>query len=82
MTSWLQHASSVTAKALHWLPGWAVLLVLAALAAVLAWVAVRARRRHAEPDAGPEAADTAAEADGEIPEMAAERAQFPAGGSH
>ena len=52
MTSWLQHASSVTARALHWLPGWAVLLMLAALAAALAWAAIRARRRHGDPDAG------------------------------
>src|SRR5712671_5375484 len=36
MTAWLQHASSVTARALSWLPGWAVLLVLAGLAAALA----------------------------------------------
>src|SRR6266568_5112180 len=45
MTAWLQHASSVTARALSWLPGWAVLAVLAALAAALAWQARRARRR-------------------------------------
>jgi cytochrome c biogenesis protein CcdA len=47
MTAWLQHASSVTARALSWLPGWAVLLVLAGLAAALAALAVRARLRAA-----------------------------------
>src|SRR6266481_3259185 len=51
MTAWLQHASSVTARALSWLPGWAVLLVLAALVAALGWAAARARRRHGERDA-------------------------------
>ena len=45
MTAWLQHASSVTARALSWLPGWAVLGLLAALAAALAWQARRARHR-------------------------------------
>src|SRR2546430_626087 len=62
MTAWLQHASSVTTRALHWLPGWAVLLVLAALAAALAWAAARARRRHEEAAAGGEPdADSAAD---------------------
>ena len=82
MTAFLQHASSVTAKALHWLPGWAVLLVLAAVVAALAWVAARARRRHGEPGADDEAADAPAAPDGEIPEMAAESVHFQAGGSH
>jgi cytochrome c-type biogenesis protein len=83
MTSWLQHASSVAAKALSWLPGWAVLLMLAALVAALAWVAARARRRHGEPDAGAAAADGPPKADdGEIPEVTAESVHFPAGGSH
>jgi cytochrome c biogenesis protein CcdA len=53
MTAWLQHASSVTARALSWLPGWAVLLVLAGLAAALAAQVVRARRRGADRDTGP-----------------------------
>ncbi len=53
MTAFLQHASSVTARALSWLPGWAVLLVLAGLAAALAGLAVRARRRAADTDSGP-----------------------------
>src|SRR6266567_3944860 len=53
MTAFLQHANSVTARALSWLPGWAVLLVLAALAAALATLAVRARRRTADTDTGP-----------------------------
>jgi len=83
MTAWLQHASSVTAKALSWLPGWAVLLVLAALVAGLAWVAARTRRRHGEPGAeDDEAADGLPGPDGEIPELAAESVHFPAGGSH
>jgi hypothetical protein len=38
-----------------WLPGWAVLLVLAGLAAALAALAVRARRRAAGPVPGTEA---------------------------
>jgi cytochrome c-type biogenesis protein len=50
MTAFLQHASSVTARALSWLPGWAVLLVLAGLAAALA---VRVRRRAADTGTGP-----------------------------
>jgi cytochrome c biogenesis protein CcdA len=83
MTSWLQHASSVTAKALSWLPGWAVLLMLAALIAALAWVAARARRRHGEPAAGGAAADGPPEPDdGEIPETTAESVHFPVGGGH
>ena len=45
MTAWLQHASSLAALALSWLPGWAVLLVLAGLAAALAALAMRAGRR-------------------------------------
>jgi cytochrome c-type biogenesis protein len=53
MTAFLQHVSSVTAGALSWLPGWAVLLVLAGLAAALAALAVRARRRAAGTDNGP-----------------------------
>jgi cytochrome c-type biogenesis protein len=51
MTAWLQHASSVTGRALSWLPGWAVLLLLAVVAAALAWAARRARLRHGEPAA-------------------------------
>ncbi len=49
LTAWLQHASSVTARALSWLPGWAVILILAALAAALAWQARRSRRRARDP---------------------------------
>jgi cytochrome c biogenesis protein CcdA len=45
VTVFLQHASSVTARVLSWLPGWAVLALLAALAVALAWQARRARRR-------------------------------------
>ncbi len=56
MTAFLQHASSLAARALSWLPGWAVLLVLAALAAALAAQARRSRRRAADPASEPEAA--------------------------
>jgi cytochrome c-type biogenesis protein len=62
MAAFLQHASSVTARALSWLPGWAVLAVLAVLAAALPWQARRSRRR-AEEAGDPEAADAG------IPEM-------------
>jgi hypothetical protein len=82
MTAWLQHAGSVTGKALHWLPGWAVLLLLAALAAALGWVAARGRRRYGEQDAGAPAGDGSREpGDGEITEMAADSVHFQAGGS-
>jgi len=82
MTAWLQHASSVTGKALHWLPGWAVLLLLAALAAALGWAAARARWRHGEQDADAAAGDGSREpGDGEITGMAAGSVPFQAGGS-
>src|SRR5712691_1532690 len=45
--AWLGHASSVTSKALSWLPGWAVLAALAVLASALAAQARRSRRRAA-----------------------------------
>src|SRR6266496_3228349 len=54
--AWLQHVSSVTGRALSWLPGWAVLLALAALAAALAWQARRSRLRAADKAAETEAA--------------------------
>jgi cytochrome c biogenesis protein CcdA len=47
VAAWLGHVSSVTARALSWLPGWAVLLGLGALAAALAWQARSARLRAA-----------------------------------
>jgi hypothetical protein len=75
MTAWLQHASSVTSKALHWLPGWAVLLVLAGLAAALTALAVRARRRAA---AAPDT-DTGIDADADADEITV--ASVPAGRS-
>src|SRR5437773_4017 len=78
MTAWLQHASSVTAKALHWLPGWAVLMVLAALVAALGWAAARAGRRHGAPGADTALADGPPEpGDGEISQMTGE--SVPAG---
>jgi cytochrome c biogenesis protein CcdA len=42
--AWLQHVSSMTTRALPWLPGWAVLLALAVLAAALVAQARRSRR--------------------------------------
>ena len=66
MTAWLQHASSVTARVLSWLPGWAVLLMLAALAAALAWAGLRARRRHGNPEPGDEAGESPESDDDEI----------------
>src|SRR6266496_1319651 len=53
MTAFLQHASSVTVRTLSWLPGWAMLL---ALAAALAWQARRSRLRAADKAAETEAA--------------------------
>jgi hypothetical protein len=52
--AWLQHVGAVTGRALSWLPGWAVLLVLVGLAAALVAQAWWSRRR---------AAATAAETD-------------------
>src|SRR6266700_3702690 len=52
VAAWLGHVSSVTARALSWLPGWAVLLILAALAAALAWQARRTRRPARQRAAG------------------------------
>jgi cytochrome c biogenesis protein CcdA len=57
-TVFLQHASSVTARALSWLPGWAVLVVLVVLAVALAWQARRARRRAASSAPAGEQADS------------------------
>jgi hypothetical protein len=62
----------MASKARRKQPGWAVLLVLAALVATLAWAAARARQRHSKAAAGGEpdaksAADGSAEPDdGEI----------------
>jgi hypothetical protein len=56
VSAWLQHVSSVTSRALSWLPGWAVLAALAALAAALVAQARRSRRRAADPASGTEAA--------------------------
>jgi cytochrome c biogenesis protein CcdA len=59
VTVFLQHASSVTARVLSWLPGWAVLALLAALAVALAWQPRRARRRAASRARAGEQADSA-----------------------
>jgi hypothetical protein len=69
MAAWLQHASSVTSRALSWLPGWAVLLVLAALAAALVTQARRSRRRAADAAAETEAADGPSPPDTGMPEI-------------
>ena len=67
--AWLQHVSSVTGRGLSWLPGWAVLLALAALAAVLAWQARRSRRRTADPASVTETTDGLSSPDGGVPEI-------------
>src|SRR6266851_5869680 len=69
MTAFLQHVSSVMARALSWLPGWTVLLALAALAAALAWQARRSRLRAAARAAEMEAADGASLPDAGTPEI-------------
>src|SRR5260370_29315004 len=50
--AWLGHVSSVTGRALSWLPGWAALAALSGLAAPLACQVRRARRPAGEPAAG------------------------------
>jgi cytochrome c biogenesis protein CcdA len=55
--AWLQHVSSVSARVLSWLPGWAVLVALVALAVALVVQARRSRWRAADPVSGTEAAD-------------------------
>jgi len=57
VAAWLGHLSSVTARALPWLPGWAVLLGLAALAAALVFQARHGRLRAADKARQTEAAD-------------------------
>ena len=42
--AWLQHAAAVITDALTWLPGWAVLLLLALGGVLLTWEIRRARR--------------------------------------
>ena len=69
MSAFLQHVSSVTGRALSWLPGWAVLLALAALAAALAAQARRSRLGAADKAAGTEAADGPSPADTGMPEI-------------
>ncbi len=59
LAAWLQHVSSVISKALSWLPGWAVLVLLAALAAALIGQARRSRRRAVEAAASVEPVATA-----------------------
>jgi len=56
-TAWLSHLSAVTARALSWLPGWAVLLGLAALAAALVLRGGHGRLRAADKARQTDAAD-------------------------
>ncbi len=69
LSAWLQHVSSVTGRALSWLPGWAVLLALAALAVALAAQARRSRLGAAEKAAETEAADGSSPPDAGMPEI-------------
>ncbi|HXA13479.1 MAG TPA: hypothetical protein VNW93_15070, partial [Mycobacterium sp.] len=43
LSGWLQHISAITLHALAWLPGWAVIVILAVLFAVLIGRAMRPR---------------------------------------
>jgi len=68
LAAWLQHVSSVISKALSWLPGWALLVLLAALAAALIGQARRSRRGAAEAAASTETVATATDdPDGPLP---------------
>jgi cytochrome c biogenesis protein CcdA len=69
MAAWLGHVSSVTGRALSWLPGWAVLAVLAALAAALFWQARRSRLSAADTAAETEASGGPSPPDTGMPEI-------------
>lgn len=75
LAAWLQHVSSVTGRALSWMPGWAVLIALAALAAALFWQARRGRRRAADTASGMEALDGAGPPGTGMPAIAAASAR-------
>jgi len=59
----------VTSRAASWLPGWAVLIALAVLAAALVTQARRSRLRAADPAPGTEAAGGLSPPDIGIPEI-------------
>jgi cytochrome c-type biogenesis protein len=69
LEAWLQHVSSVTSRAASWLPGWAVLIALAVLAAALVAQARRSRLCAADPAPGTEAAGGLSPPDTGIPEI-------------
>jgi cytochrome c-type biogenesis protein len=75
LSAWLQHVSSVLGRGLSWLPGWAVLLALAGLAAALVAQARRSRRRASEAAAVTSAADGPAAQLPEIPPITAPSAR-------
>ena len=81
LAAWLGHVSSVTGKALSWLPGWAVLLVLTALAAALITQARRSLVRAAARGHETAAASEPSPPDTGIPETITSSARS-AGGSH
>jgi cytochrome c-type biogenesis protein len=53
LSAWLQHASSVLVRALSWIPGWVLLVVVLLGFALLLWRAVRTRSNHALPPTVP-----------------------------
>jgi cytochrome c-type biogenesis protein len=65
VAAWLGHVSSVTGRALSWLPGWAVLAALAALATVWYRQAQRSHRHTADRISGHDSGSGRAPADGE-----------------
>jgi len=69
VSAWLQHVSSVTGRAFSWLPGWAVLIALAALAAALVAQARRSRQRAADPASGTKAGGGPSPPDTGLPEI-------------
>jgi cytochrome c-type biogenesis protein len=53
LSAWLQHLSATVAHALSWLPGWALLVLLTAIAAALIGRALRRSRTPSAPGANP-----------------------------
>jgi cytochrome c-type biogenesis protein len=51
LSAWLQHVSATVARTLAWLPGWALLVLLAAIAAAVAGRALRRSRTSCAPAA-------------------------------
>ena len=69
VSAWLQHVSSVTSRALSWLPGWAVLFAVAALASALVAQARRSRQRAEDPASRTEAGGGPSPPDTGLPEI-------------